>query len=155
MPSAAGRRRLVQRGGPGQLGDHPGQRERGVDLFQQVALVGRLGRERKQQRRLVRVLEDVGDLGQQQAGRPVDGAAAAGERAVGEAAARVGQQDALGPPFDREAGEAGQVLGDAGLPQRLGDLRLDLRVVDDRMLEQRAGGALGGGLALRSALGET
>ncbi len=102
---------------------------------------------------LVGVFEDVGDLGEEQAGGAVDGAAPAGERAVGEPAARVGEQHALGPALDGEAGEAGEVLRDAvRLAERLGDLGLDLGVVDDRVLEQRAGGALGGGLALGGPL---
>ncbi len=51
-------------------------------------------------RGLGRVLDQFGDLGQQQAGRAVDGAAAAGERPVGEPAAGVGQHDPLGASFD-------------------------------------------------------
>src|SRR5262249_56449309 len=83
----------------------------------------------------------------------VQGGAAAGKGTVGEAAAGVGEHDPLGTALDGEAGEAGEVLGDPGLPQRLGDLGLDLGVVDDRVLDQGAGGALGGGLPLGAAPG--
>src|SRR5258708_4544668 len=78
---------------------------------------------------------------------------AAGEGPVGEPAAGVGQHDSLGAPLHGQAGEPGQVLGHAGLAEGLGDLWLGLRVVDSGVLDQRAGGALGRGLALRAPLG--
>ena len=145
--------KVVSRSGPGQLLHYPGCGQRRIDAGQQVTLILRLGGHRQGDRHLVGILEQVGDLGQQQAGRAVDRAAAAGERAVSEPAAGVGEHHALGAAFDGEPGQPGQVLGDAGLPERLGDLGLDLRVVDDRVLEQRAGGALRRGLALRRPLG--
>ena len=144
---------IVERSRPGQLLHDPGHRQRRVDPVEQVALILGLRGHLEAGRRLVGVLDEVSDLRQQQAGRAVDGTAAAGERAVGEPAARVGEHDSLGAALDAQAGEPGQVLGHARLAQRLGDLRPDLRVVDDRVLDQRTCGALGRGLALRAALG--
>ena len=145
--------------GPGRRADRvlvlagrPGRAAR-VDPVEQGPLVVVDGRYRQpgQRRAVVGVLQQVGDLGQQQAGGAVDRAAPAGEPLVGERAGGVGQQHALGPPFHDQAGEPGQVVGQVGAAQRGGGLPVEGRVVGDRVLQQQPPGPARGRFPLGRA----
>ena len=95
-----------------------------IDAFQQIAqVVGGVGNGYPGQRGpVVRILQNVRDLGQQQPGSPVDRTAAAGERLIGKPAGGVDQHHTLGPPLHHEASEPGEVVGQFGATQRGGGL---------------------------------
>ena len=134
------------------LAGRPGWAAR-VDPVEQGSLVvvGSRHRQPGQRRAVVGVLQQVGDLGQQQTSGAVDRAAPAGEPLVGERAGGVGQQHALGPPFHDQAGEPGQVVGQVGAAQGGGCFSVEGRVVGDRVLQQQPPGPARGRFPLGRA----
>ena len=129
-------------------------RHPGVDAFEQVAeVIGDGGNGYPGQRRpVVRILQHVRDLGQQQPGGPVDRTAAPGERLIGKPAGGVDQHHALGPPLHHEPGEPGEVVGQFGAAQRGGGLGVQGRIVEHGVFNQQAAGPLRGSFPLRGPL---